>query len=273
MALISRSDQRVRPHRPSRLAVLGLLVFTSVALLPGLGGGSVAHATDPNENYIDRVYNDFLGRDPDDTEVASGESYLGTHTDAQLVTTVFQGREFENAWIYLTHFKYVGAGPTSTQFGSEYSALNSTHDYLQTELTVLSGADYYSAAGGTNGGFVSKIYTDILYRTADPSGLSYWTNILNTAAHTRSYVAQYFIRSTEGSGVRVAGPSSMTTCTTTDLTDASSLQSGSYCLLLKRMADSSGKTYWTGQLSGTAQLPTLWDSLASSSEYYTLAQS
>jgi hypothetical protein len=38
------------------------------------------------------------------------------------------------------------------------------------------------------------------------------------------------------------------------------------------MADSGGATYWSGVLAGTDQLPSLWASLAGSTEYFTNAQ-
>lgn len=80
------------------------------------------------------------------------------------------------------------------------------------------------------------------------------------------------IKSTEAARLRVAGLAGETTCITTGLADPDDLASGSYCLVLDRMASTADTDYWAGQIAVSTELPTLWRALASSTEYFDLAQ-
>jgi hypothetical protein len=190
-----------------------------------------------------------------------------------MMTSLFSGSEFESAWVASVRLRYLGFyDATDPDVASETSALDSSGNYASTEATVISSTQYFEAAGATNTGYVTEVFRHVLRREPDPSGLSYWVGRLNAGTSTRSQVASTIIRSNESAGLRVAGLSSMTSCVDTELLDAESLDSGSFCIVLDRMADPSGKTYWTGQLAGTGQLPTLWANNAASNEYFNLAQ-
>ncbi len=140
------------------------------------------------------------------------------------------------------------------------------------EVSVLAGSPYFALHGSNNSDYVEGLFHDVLLRPSDPSGLSFWVGRLNAATWTRAAVATAFIRTTEAANRRVSGTVGATSCAATELTDEDALPSGSYCLVLDRLADPSGATYWSGQLAGSAQLPAVWASLVGSSEYFNHAQ-
>ena len=251
-----------------RVSVILVLVATAL-----VGRTSRAEAlSSPDGYFIDKLYQDFLQRNADQDEEAAAIAYLSTHTRTQLAEWLMLQDEFVYQWIWGTYQQYLATVPTDSEFLLAVADFQSTSNYLNTEATVLSSAAYFANAGGTNSGYVSAVYQSVLYRAADPSGLSYYTSQLDSGAKTRADVARLLIRSTEGSTRRVNGVAGATTCAWTAFDDFDSLKSGSYCIVLDRLADPSGLSYWVGQLSGSAQLPLLWASNAGSTEYYNHAQ-
>lgn len=220
-----------------------------------------------NEKFVTQVYQDFLLRDPSSAELAWGAAALGSQTRSAYVGSVLYAAPFRELWINYSYTRYGGRLPTSTEMSTASSALQTSGDYLAVELDLLASTDYFNRADATNGGYVDALYENLLWREADASSYDFWVNELDTAARTRRQVASWIIRSTESAGIRVAGIPGEAACLTIILGQVDDLSSESYCLILDRMADSSGATYWAGQLAATAQLPSLWISLASSTEY------
>lgn len=101
----------------------------------------------------------------------------------------------------------------------------------------------------SNQAFVTQQYSDLLGRNPDSSGLSYWTNILDSGGMTQSQMAANFFTSREFAG-------------------NGSFVFGCYLGILGRDADFGGWNYWfsslqQGQLTGPAVL----NSFLASPEY------
>jgi hypothetical protein len=64
------------------------------------------------------------------------------------------------------------------------------------EALLVASAEYYALSGGNNADWVRRVYQDVLGRSADPSGLAYWTNYL-AAGGSRQQVAFGFARGVE----------------------------------------------------------------------------
>jgi hypothetical protein len=115
-------------------------------------------------------------------------------------------------------------------------------------LVGLAASDEYftNRGGGTNSGFVSGLYQDLLQRAADPSGLAYWTQQLNNGV-SRATVAQGLVTSTEYR---------------TKLVD------GYYQHYLGRNADPSGESYFVGLLNNGGTDESVIVGLVATDEYY-----
>ncbi|HEV7722115.1 MAG TPA: DUF4214 domain-containing protein, partial [Iamia sp.] len=150
--------------------------------------------------------------------------------------------------------------------------LKANGNFVASESAIMASSAYFTASGGTNTSYVEAVYQDVLQRPADAPGLSYWAGRLTAGTSTRTSIANYFIRTTEAATRRVAGTSGATSCASVELIDVESIPAGSYCIVLDRLADAPGTTYWTTQLTATDQMPSLWASLAGSTEYYNSAQ-
>src|SRR5262249_40906433 len=101
----------------------------------------------------------------------------------------------------------------------------------QLEAALLASAEYINNNGGLDGSghagsvWVEAMYRDLLGRTADPGGLTYWTGKLSQGVSTFS-IAIGFAASLERESTRI---------------------NSDYLLYLDRPVDSGGLTYWLGQ--------------------------
>lgn len=253
-------------HKVRALVVLA-------AIVAGLAFASPASALTANEKYVTKLYVDFAGRPPTSSELAWRAAVLGGGTSRNTyVSQLFASSPMQQAWITANYYQYLSVAPTSGQLSAAQTTLSSANNYLGTELDILGATQYFNAAGATNDTFLREIYNDVLFREPDSSGLSYYLGQLNSGAHTRRWVADSLIRSNGSASIRTKGISGPTDCISTNVQDPDDGGSGSFCLVLDRMADPSGASYWTAQLAGTDQLPSLWTGLAASTEYYNLAQ-
>jgi hypothetical protein len=109
-------------------------------------------------------------------------------------------------------------------------------------------AEYFKRTGGTNKLWVESLYKEILGRTGDSGGVSFWVGRLNSGT-SRQVVAYDFYQSIESRRKRVTAL---------------------YKQLLQRKPDSGGLEYWAGILKNGRDVE-LAIFLASSSEYYKLA--
>lgn len=225
-----------------------------------------ASALTNNEKFVWAVHTDFLLRNPDAAEVTWWSTYLSGNSRTAMVANVLDSSEFKDLWVVAVSLYYLDEiDPDSFTITD---TLDSNDDFVASEVTLIAGATYYANSGGTNTSFVEALHLDTLQRPVDATALSYWVGRLNNGTSTRSSVANYVIRSNESALRRVGGAAGMTSCPTIVLLDVSSLTAGSYCIVLDRVADSGGLSYWAGQLSASDQLPSLWTSLAGSTEYY-----
>ncbi len=62
---------------------------------------------------------------------------------------------------------------------------------------MISSPEFFQSAGGTNQSYIEQLYVRLLGRNSDPTGLAYWTNLLNTNQLNRSGVVLHFQYSDE----------------------------------------------------------------------------
>lgn len=252
--------------RISRTRMLATIAITVVGCQ--LSFAAPASALTQNELYVNRVYDEFLDRAPSSNELLWFSTLLTNGTArSTVVTSIVDTTEGRTRYVNLLYAGILDRAPTSTELSSGLSQIGSGNSY-GLEVSLLASAEFFSAWGGTNEEFVVALYEILQFRSADSVGAEFWISELNTAARTRSQVAGSFVRSAETSNVRVGGRSSATACTVTAITEMADLYEGSYCILLDRVADSSGLAHWSGQLQGTGNLLQVWTALVASTEYY-----
>ena len=225
-----------------------------------------------NTKFIRKIYLDILSREPTSSEVTWDLAVMaGGTTRASLVSSFFGGSEFQTGYVEGEYLYYLQRFPTAPELSAELGLVNASSNYLASEARLASSTEYFVNAGSTNVSFVDQLYQDILYRAPSPADESYWAGRL-TSGTSRNSVASSMLRSGEAAHRRVAG-SSDSACNPDYLSsDLEGLKGGSYCVILNRIADPSGSTYWTNSLASSGQVPSLWSALMGSTEYYNLAQ-
>lgn len=159
--------------------------------------------------FVDKLYNDILGRAGDE----AGKSY----------------------WLELL------ANQTATRDDVTYSFFSSAEFQNFIGTTQQTGA----TAGLTDAEFINGLYTSILGRAGDEAGVAYWSTLLSGQAATRDDVAAMFEATPEA---RAMSSKTVAVAASYGLKDASYIDT-LYRNVLGRVADEAGLAYWTGLLS------------------------
>jgi hypothetical protein len=189
-------------HMPRRTALLllilatGLLWPASTAAAPSAPQGGPAPT---NACFIRGIYRDVLLRVPDGLEVSNGLAFLGSHTNEEYASTLLTGDEYRTLLIRDWYQKFLGRPASGGEIGTW---LSSFHSGAKDEeiLAVIFGSNEYfvqSRVGGTNTGFVTAIYQDLLGRSPSISERNLWVNRLDGHTVTRPQVATAILTSME----------------------------------------------------------------------------
>ena len=208
---------------------------------------------------VARSYQDILGRSPTTAESSTWVSDLSTgkQTRAQLVDGLRRGAENTTnvdptARLYRA---LLGRAPDPSGLKFWINRRRSG------AWSLVKMADYFASSAEfmrkygalTNRQFVTRIYTDVLGRAADPSGVNFWTNQLDTKRRTRGSVMVGFSESNEYKRKQAEN---------TDVAVA-------YILLLNRGPNADETASWVRQqLAGVAHT-TLLEGILASQEYAT----
>jgi hypothetical protein len=200
-----------------------------------------------NSAFLCSVYVDLLGRAPDSAGLAYWNALLTGGTSRSTVAyDIATSPEYRGDLVNGYYEAYLGR--TSDPGGLSYWVAQLTGG--TTDQTVAEGflgsSEFYTDSGGTPGGFVAALYTDLLGRGPDSGGLAYWESELSSGT-TQSAVAAGILSSTEY---------------------RSDFVETLYQVLLGRGADSGGLSYWVGQLAGGASNESVISLIVGSPEYY-----
>jgi hypothetical protein len=208
------------------------------------GGGNTTNA------IVESLYRNILNRTGEPSGLAFWEGQINSGTS---VTTV--ANDFYKSTEYLTntvnsYYKtYLGRTGEASGVQSWVNALQ-TGTTQQTVATDFLASSEYSADHPTDSDFVNSLYTNVLGRTGEASGVQVWLNALTTGT-SRATVAADFVNSTE-STTRVVN--------------------GDYTAFLERVGEPSGVNVWLNQIqTKTLTLPQVAADFFGSPEYAGLA--
>jgi hypothetical protein len=131
--------------------------------------------------YIDAVYQAFLGRQPDDAGLEFWYGLLDTGTPRESMVASFlrlpehADLAVANAYRQILHRD---GEPGGVAYWSQFLQAGGSLDDLR---ALLYGSPEYLAAsgGGTTAGFFDALYGSILHRAPDTAGRTYWTGLLD----------------------------------------------------------------------------------------------
>jgi subtilase family serine protease len=223
-------------------------------LVQDLGSALVAPCSSyaGSQAFVCAVYEDLLGRSPDSDglsywagALASGESL------AQVAYAIATSGEYRDHLVSGWYQTFLDRAADSDGLGYWMGALGSGSTDEQAIAGILGSSEFYFDSGGTPDGFVSAVYEDLLGRSPDSGGLSYWAGAL---ASGESLAQVAYAVATSGEY-------------------RADLVSGWYQTFLDRAVDSGGLWYWMGALGSGSADEQVIAAILGSAEFYADATS
>ncbi|HEV3342844.1 MAG TPA: DUF4214 domain-containing protein [Pirellulales bacterium] len=210
---------------------------TSTAIVTGTG----------NQQLVDHIYRDLLGRAPDADGLAAWLAQLDQGLSrSQFVAQVEQSAEYRQDQVMAIYQQYLHrpADPVALETGSQLLAQGATDEQL-TEM-VVSSPEYFALHGGANDGFLAALFQDALNRPIDAGAKAAFGQALAAGAN-RAEIAAIVFASHEYHA---------------EVVDAAYLQ------LLHRHSDAAGQSFWANLLDASVTNEQLLAALAASDEYF-----
>lgn len=159
-------------------------------------------------SFVDRMALDLLGRAPTAAESTAEVNKLRGGANPGMVAQDFRRSADATANVDPTarlYFAYLQRVPDKS--GLQYWVNKKRTGTLISKIsqTFAQSSEFTNKYGTlTNRQFVTRIYTDVLARTADPSGVNYWTGQLDRNVKNRGQVMVGFSESNEYKGKKAA---------------------------------------------------------------------
>lgn len=150
------------------------------------------------QRFVCHLYWDALDRAAESGGFNYWVNLLGTGTPRlTMATSYLRTPEARNVLVDRLYVFFLGRH--SDAAGGTYWAnklvTGATPDDLR--IFLATSGEFWTDAGGTNTGFVTRLFQDVFRRAVDSSGLTYWTGLLNRGT-SRTTVVRSFLKSTEG---------------------------------------------------------------------------
>ena len=201
-----------------------------------------------NAIFVTHLYEDLLGREPDANGLTGWVGQLNAGTSRSQVALAIEGSaEYRGHLIdglYLSFLKRA-ADPGGRSGFDQLLAGGGTVDAVR--AAILGSQEYFGLHGGTNDGFITALYQDVLGRAPDANGKAHWLQQLANG-QARTNVALSVLATSEAKQV---------------------LAAGFYVRFLKRGADANGLTTFQNQLLQGVREQTVIAEIVASDEYFT----
>jgi Domain of unknown function (DUF4214) len=178
--ILSRdSSVQVRQVEPQ-----GFAETTTPGASVSVSGGSIINNVNvgdrrtlpPDQSFVDQAFRDLLGRGADPGALAffGNALDLGAMERGQVSlsiesSTEFRSREIDDSF---TRFLHRSADPAGKQAFLGLLSAGATRE--QIDAIIVSSPEYFQArAGGTNTGFATALFQDVLGRNIDSAGASF----------------------------------------------------------------------------------------------------
>src|SRR5262249_662405 len=137
--------------------------------------------TNANQRYVGQLYLNLLGRSADSGGLNTFVGLLdqGQATRAQVAQLITGSDEYRSILVKDAYRALLGreADPGGLNFFVGF--LRSGGTVAQIKAVFLGSAEYFqNRAGGTNDGFVTALYRDVLGRAADAGGRQFFNQVL-----------------------------------------------------------------------------------------------
>jgi hypothetical protein len=160
--------------------------------------GSMASSTSKVAvGWIAGVYLDLLHRPIDPTGLAGWNALFNRGVSRQQIVTDIEGSvEYRMDEVQAAYTQFLHRNADTFGLNAFVNALGSGLTLAQVEALILSSPEFFQRAGGTNSGFITALYHDLLNRSPESGGLTAFLSAMNAGA-TQEEVAAAFLSSDE----------------------------------------------------------------------------
>jgi N-acetylneuraminic acid mutarotase len=152
-----------------------------------------------NQLFVAQVYRDLLGREADPGSLAGVTAHLdgGLLNRLQVVQSIEGSLEWRADQVQLLYASLLGRPADSTGMANALALLNGGGTLAQVESILLASDEFFAGpGGGSNDGFLSALYQDVLGRPIDSNGQQVLGQALASGV-SRSTVVQDVMSSPE----------------------------------------------------------------------------
>jgi hypothetical protein len=223
--------------------------FTATATFSGTSVfSSPIGVSTPNQAYVANIYQLLLSRVPDPSSATWVNALNNGASPASVVLAIEGSTEYLNDQVVAMYRHYLQRSPDpgGEQSWTNFLVAGGTLEEVAAELTA--SQEYFVLQGGTNQGFITGLYFEVLNRGASNAEIAFWESAL-AIGETRLGVSRTFLASQEYR---------------TDLVQ------DDYMTFLLRPADSSGLATWVNALNAGATDQQVLAQIFGSAEGYQL---
>lgn len=210
-----------------------------------------ASADTANQLFVERAYHDLLGHVPDQSglDAFAGALDHGSETDQQVAEFITGSDEFHSLEVQQAYQNLLHHSADSLSLNAWVNQLRSAMTVEQLESNLAGSPEYYTnRGGGTNNGFLTALYPDLLGRP------------ISSTERTNGNAAL------SGGESRTALASSLDTTAEYDQRAVS----GWYVQFLHRAADPTGRSVFVNEMQIGTRDEQVISQLVGGSEYYSL---
>jgi RHS repeat-associated protein len=166
---------------------------------PSLATNNITNTllTDANGIYVATVFQNVLGRLPDDAGFAYWTGQLdGGAPRTPLINSIDHSAEYYTTIVIPAYQKFLGRAPDAGGLAYWVAQMQNGLSDERLEAGFIGSSEYYVHSGGTNKAWVDNMYLNLLGRAPDAGGEAYWIGQLAEGAD-RATVAFGFAASQE----------------------------------------------------------------------------
>jgi hypothetical protein len=223
----------------------------------------------PNQRFIQEVYRDLLHRAVDASGLAFWTNLLDQgQSRLQVVSSIIAGSmhgELGADLVTGIFEKYLGRDPDPVGLAFWVGIISQHETIEQTESNIVGTPEFFTLAGSTNNGFITRLFGLALGRSPEASALANFNAAL-AAGYSREQVAEIVFGSHEFHQDEIAGYYQ-------SKTDPNDLAAGTVPFIddldfLDRPADAGGLSAFTAALDAGVLDQVVWANMISSDEFY-----
>lgn len=222
------------------------LYSDGVTLDSGYASASTLSNLSPTQKYVVSVYGKLFHRWPDPSGLQTWTGALINGAPRRSVAdSITSSPEYRSRLIINSYSTYLNRGPDPVGLNSWLSEMNKGMTIQQMEGGFVASDEFYLKSGGTDSGWVNKLYESVLDRNPSPAEVNFW--VAQAQKSSRYQVAMGFLLSNE---------------------HLSSVINGQYEDLLGRGLDPAGQAFWVKSIQSGVRVEVVIGGIIASEEYW-----